>query len=72
MTGKFHDPSTKQAMVKRKRNNEGCGFIFAEGKVRGLSNEVFDCYLMGHYYATIASMAVERICYDFIDLLPIY
>lgn len=68
---------SKDSMCER-RKDVGIGILYggdlyAEFKVIQLLNEVFDSYVLGKYYATVAvaSMAAERLCYDFLDLLNI-
>jgi hypothetical protein len=49
------------------------GDVYAELKVIQLLTDVFESYILGKYYATVAvaSMAAERLCYDFIEILDI-
>lgn len=69
--------ASKCVMCER-RKDIGVGFLFG-GNVHGefrvieLLFDVFESYLLGKYYATVAvaSMAAERLCYDFIDVLDI-
>jgi hypothetical protein len=64
---------SRQNMYERKKRIEGFDFVYGEGKIVELLNEVFDNYTLGKYYSTIAvgSMAAERLCYDFIEFLDI-
>ena len=60
-------------MYERRKRIDGFDFIYAEGKIVGLLTEIFDNYILGNYYSTIAtsSMVAERLCYDFIDFLEV-
>ena len=62
-------PRARDEMYDRRKRIDGFGLIYAEGKVVDLLNELFDCYVLGKYYATIAlcGMAAERMCYDYLD-----
>jgi hypothetical protein len=55
-------------MYNRRKKVQGVGIVYAEGKVVDLLNELFDCFVLGKYYAAIAlcSMAAERMCYDYL------
>jgi hypothetical protein len=57
----------------RRKEIEGFGIVYSEGKWADLFQEAKDSYLLGHYYSTIAlsAMAAERICYDYIELSQI-
>ena len=65
--------NSKDLMYERRKRIEGFDFIYAEGRMAELLDEIFSSYILGNYYATIAvaSMTAERLCYDFIDLLDI-
>jgi hypothetical protein len=60
-------------IYKRRKEIEGVGIVYAEGKMWGLLQEAMHSYLLGHYYGTIAlsGMAAERICFDYIELSEI-
>ena len=57
----------------RRKEIEGAGIVYAEGKMWKLLQEAKNSYLLGHYYSTIAlsAMAAERICYDYIEFSQI-
>jgi hypothetical protein len=61
------------SIYKRRKEIEGAGIVWAEGKMWKLFQEAKNSYLLGHYYATIAlsGMAAERICFDYIDFSEI-
>ena len=65
--------NSKDAMYERKKKIDGFDIIYAEGKFVEMLDEVFDNYVLGKYYATIAvaSMVAERLCYDFLNFLEI-
>jgi hypothetical protein len=60
-------------VYKRRKEIEGAGIVYAEGKMWELLQEAKNSYLLGHYYATIAlsGMAAERICIDYIEFSEI-
>jgi len=60
-------------IYRRRRQVEGFGTIYAEGRMIDLLKEVLKSYELGMYHSTIAlcGMTVERICYDFIDFSEI-
>ena len=63
----------KVGIYERRKVIAGFGTISAEGKFIDLLIEVLKSYQLGLYYSTIAlcGMAIERLCYDFIDFSKI-
>jgi hypothetical protein len=61
------------SIYERRKEIEGVGIVYAEGKMWKLLQEAKNSYLLGHYYSTIAlsGMAAERICYDYIEFSEI-
>ena len=73
MGGRETDPFVKRiqndydSIYNRRREINGVGIIYAEGKCASLLQEAVYSYILGHYFSTIAvsGMAAERICYDY-------
>jgi hypothetical protein len=63
----------RDPIYNRRKEIEGVGIVYAEGKMWKLLQEAKNSYMVGHYYSTIAlsGMAAERICYDYIEFSEI-
>lgn len=51
-----HVKKSKDRMYERRKSIDGFGIIYGEGKVIELLTEVFDNYILGNCYSTIASI----------------
>ena len=49
---------SKTDMYERRKRIDGFDFIYAEGKIVGLLTEIFDNYILGNYYSTIATSSM--------------
>jgi hypothetical protein len=61
------------SIYERRKEIDGVGIVYAEGKMWELLQEAKNTYMLGHYYSTIAlsGMAAERLCYDYIEFSQI-
>jgi hypothetical protein len=61
------------SIYERRKEIDGVGIVYAEGKMWELLQEAKNSYMLGHYYSTIAlsGMAAERLCYDYIEFSQI-